>query len=159
MLSNTSPKAVNAIQQQFNRMTCPMPSISGLWNDTSSNPSGTITYSRATYNYAGLNNNTLTLTCTKVHTANGQDYYYGCPTCVGMFVFLGDFISELGDKVGAFFTLVAYILAPINLTVLGQTINNMNTIALGFVVTVYAFCYLSIGVFIYKAVSPFGGIA
>lgn len=154
IVSNTSATSISGIQDQFDRMTCPMPQTSGLWNDT-----GTITYSGATYNYPSVSNQTLTLTCTELHTANSQDYYYGCPlTCAGLFVFMGDYVASLGDKTGAFFTILYFILTPANFNILGFTLADLSGIPLMVIIAIYALCYIAIGAMVYKILSPFSGV-
>lgn len=86
------------------RITCPWPALSGLWNS-----SGVLQYTNGTYNYPNVSNQTLTLTCTDVHTLDGVDYYYGSPAAnaVGALFFLGDVFSSFFDRVAAFFEMIA----------------------------------------------------
>jgi len=155
IINNTSPTAISTIQQQFNRISCPLPSQSGLWNS-----SGTIMYVGGTYNYPNVGNQTLTLTCTYVHTLDGIDYYYGQPAvAIGVFFFVGDYISEiLANKVSAVMEIVFYILTPANFSVFGYTINDLSGIALMIIIGIYAFCYIAIGAMLYKILSPFSGV-
>lgn len=156
VVSNSGATATNNINDQFDRLSCPMPAISGLWNNT-----GTIELSGATYNYPSVSNQTLTLTCTEVHTLDGFDYAYGSPTVAfaGSMFFIGDWISELiVNKLGAFFTILFYILTPANFEVLGFTIADLSGFALMAVIGLYAIAYIFIGVFIYKTISPFAGV-
>lgn len=92
------------------RITCPWPSQSGLWNS-----SGTLMYANATYNYPNVNNQTLTLTCTEVHTPDDVDYYYGTGfdlfgfgvgIPMGAFFYVGDLFSSFFDRVAAFFEMI-----------------------------------------------------
>lgn len=119
--------SLTTINQLTNRIECPFPAISGLWNDTSVVPSGVITYTNATYNWENGGNGTgaqppATLTCTEVHTAQNIDYYYGAsflsPAVVGWAYFIGDWLSELfANKVSALFTLFTTIInAPAEVT-------------------------------------------
>lgn len=154
-ISNQNPTALSGIQTQFNRLTCPFPSSSGLWNNT-----GTLEYTNGTYNYPSVNVRNITLTCTSVHTLNGFDYFYGTGAGVpfaGMVFFIGDLLSELVDKAIAFFTLAGFYLLPINFTILGYTITSMSANAQMAIIGVYGFCYIFIGIGIYKIVSPFSG--
>lgn len=153
MVSNTSATSISNIQTQFNRISCPAPAFSGLWNNT-----GTIEYSGATYNYPNVSNQTLTLTCTSFHTPDGQDYNMGCPACVGWVVFVPDWLGSLADRVQGFFTIVYFILTPANFNILGYTIADLAGIALMFLIGVYAFCYIAIGAMLYKILSPFSGV-
>ena len=156
VVSNSGQTATANIQHQFNRLGCPMPEGSGLWNN-----SGVITRSNFTYNYEAVNQNVLTLTCTDVHTMDGIDYCFGCPSppAVGILVFINDYLSELfGNKGGAIGTIIAYVLTPINFDVMGFTIADLSGLSLMFVIGLYIFAYLPIGIFIYKAIIPFAGV-
>lgn len=156
IVSNSGQTATANIQHQFDRIGCPMPEGSGLWNS-----SGTLQHSNFTYNYPNVNNQTLTLTCTEVHTMDGLDYCFGCPTppAVGVLVFINDYLSELfGNKASAFFTIIAYVLTPINLNIWGFTIGDLSGVSLMLVIGLYIFAYIPIGIMIYKAISPFTGL-
>jgi hypothetical protein len=154
ILGNTSATALTNIEQQFSRLTCPMPSQTGLWN-----ASGVLQYTGATYNYPSVSNMTLTLTCTEIHTTNGVDYLYGSPgVAIGVFFFIGDYISELfANKLAAIFTLIAYVLTPANLSFLGFGIDDITGVALMFVISIYVFAYIFIGAMLYKIITPFAG--
>lgn len=156
IVSNSGATSISNISQQFDRLSCPMPSSSGLWNST-----GTLMYTNGTYNYEAVNINVNTLTCSEVHTLDGFDYFYGSPTLpfAGFGFFIGDWISELiANKLSALFTIIFYILTPANFNILGYTIDDITGFGLMFVITLYAFCYISIGAMIYKIVSPFSGV-
>lgn len=156
IVSNTAPTSISNIQEQFDRISCPMPSNTGLWNNT-----GTLVFANATYNYPNVGNKTLTLTCTEVHTLNDFDYAYGSPTLAfaGFGFYIGDWISELlANKLTAFFTILFYILTPANFNILGYTLADIGGIALMFIITIYAVCYIAIGAMVYKIISPFSGV-
>ena len=167
IVGNASATSITNIQEQFDRMTCPMPASPGLWNS-----SNTLIYANGTYNYPNINNQTLTLTCTEIHTADNIDYYYGIFTIqpffsngtgfsfgvpMGEFIFMGDFLASLGDKIGAFFTILYYILTPANFNILGFTIADLSGIPLMVIIGIYALCYIAIGALLYKIISPFAG--
>lgn len=156
IVSNTGATATDNIQQQFDRLSCPMPSQTGLWNS-----SGVIQYSGATYNYEDVSTPVLTLTCTPIHTTDGVDYLFGSPAvALGVFFYIGDYISELfGNKLVAVFTLIAYILTPANFDILGYTLADITGVALIFIVSLYSFAYIAIGIFLYKTISPFAGLS
>lgn len=158
MVSNSGQTAIGNIQQQFDRISCPMPAFSGLWNDTSTVASGVLNYTGKTYNYPNVSNQTLTLTCTDFHTADGQDYDMGCPACVGWVVFIPDWFASLTDHILGVFTIIAFMLSPINFDVLGYTIDDLSGLSLMFVIGLYIFAYIPIGIFLYKALSPFTGL-
>lgn len=156
IISNTGATATDNIQDQFDRLSCPMPSQTGLWNN-----SGVITYSGATYNYEDVSTPVLTLTCTSVHTLDGVDYLNGQPLApVGALYYVGDYISEIfANKLVAIFTLIGYILTPANFDILGYTLTDITGIALLFIIGLYSFAYIAIGIFLYKSLSPFAGLS
>lgn len=158
IISNTAPTNQDTIEDLFDRITCPMPEAGGLWNS-----SGTIIHGNGTYNWERDGSNGAqppdTLTCTQVHTLQGVDYYYGQPAvAIGVFYFINDYISELlGNKVSAFFELIAFVLSPASLNFLGYTIADLTGVALMVVIGIYLMCYITIGVMIYKFITPFAG--
>lgn len=156
IIGNSGSTAINNITTQFNRLACPMPSQTGLWN-----ASGVIQYSGATYNYPSVSNQTLTLTCTEVHTLDSFDYAYGSPTLsfAGFGFYIGDWISELlANKLSALGTLLYFFVTPANFDILGFTIADLTGIALMTVISLYAICYIFIGAMAYKIISPFSGV-
>lgn len=155
VISNSSPTAISNIQTQFNKISCPLPPASGLWNN-----SGTFTFDNFAYNKRSVSNNTLTLTCSQVRTMHGVDYNYGQPTiAIGVFFYASDYLSELlFNKGGAVATIIGFILTPANFTILGFTINDLTGLALMAVIGIYAVCYIFIGAMIYKMLSPFAGV-
>lgn len=164
IVSNSAPSSIAAIQTQFERFGCPMPSITGLWSQPESNGQGVnatnLQYSGATYNYPNVGNQTLTLTCTEVHTLDSFDYAYGSPTVAfaGTIFFISDWLSELiVNKLAAFFTILFYILTPANLNFLGFTIADLTGVALMAIIGLYILCYIAIGALLYKIISPFAG--
>jgi hypothetical protein len=133
-----------------------MPEYTGLWNS-----SGILQRTGQTYNYPSVSNQTITLTCTSVHTANGFDYCYGCPTVslAGVMFFIGDWISELvGNKLASLFTLLYFFITPANFNIQGFTISDLSGVALMLVIGAYGISYLLIGVLAYKIISPFTGV-
>lgn len=156
IVSNTGATATDNIQDQFDKLSCPMPSQTGLWNS-----SGVIQYEGATYNYPNVGNQTLTLTCTPIHTTDNVDYLYGSPgVAIGVFFYIGDYVSEIfGNKLVAIFTLIAYILTPANFDILGYTLSDVTGVALLFIIALYSFAYIAIGIFLYKTISPFAGLS
>lgn len=111
VFSTTNP-SFTQIQREI---ACPMPSMTGLWNDTRVVPSGILNYTaktgNPTYNYADKDSpdNVITFTCTKVHTVDGFDYLCGAPfgSFCGQLIFVGDTLGEVGHKITAFFALIA----------------------------------------------------
>jgi hypothetical protein len=155
IVSNSGQTGTANIQSLMDRLNCPMPSGTGLWNNTN-----VLTLDGGTYNYPNVSNQTLTLTCTDVHTADNVDYFYGQPAvAIGVFYYANDYLSELFfNKVSAIFTMIGYILAPINFDVWGYTIGDLSGVALMVVIALYVFAYIPIGIIIYKTISPFTGL-
>lgn len=156
IISNTSSTSIGNIQSQLDRIGCPAPETSGLWNS-----SGTIQHSGYTYNYPNVGNKTLTLTCTNVHTLDDHDYCYGCGSLVsfaGGIFYVGDWISEVvGNKGSAVSTLLIFFLTPANFNILGYTINDLIGVPLMVVIVAYAISYIFIGAMLYKILSPWSG--
>lgn len=156
IVGNSGQTAISNITTQFDRLACPMPSQTGLWNNT-----GILMYEGATYNYPDVGNQTLTLTCTEVHTLDGFDYAYGSPTIpfAGFPFFLGDWLSELfANKLSAIGTLIYFFITPANFDIFGYTISDLSGIPLMFVIVIYAISYIGIGAMAYKIISPFSGV-
>lgn len=116
--------ALTEIENLQERIDCPYPALSGLWNDT-----GVITLSNYTYNYEAVNLNTLTLTCTGIHTMDGYDYQFGIFTIqpffsngtgfdfgvpMGWAFYVGDYLSEATvNKLTAYVEMIAlFVNAP-----------------------------------------------
>lgn len=110
----------SGISTQINRINCPMPQASGLWNN-----SGTLMYQNGTYNYPSSGNKMITLTCSQVHTLNGFDYFWGTQNVTiggihiqtgipfaGIIFFVGDWLGEGVDKIIAIVNLIALNLIP-----------------------------------------------
>jgi hypothetical protein len=156
IIGNSSATSIGNIMDQFDRINCPMPESSGLWNNT-----GTIMRTGQTYNYANVSSPVETLTCTDVHTPDTFDYCYGCPSVpfAGYMIYGSDWISELmGNKGGALLTLAYFFLTPANFNILGYTIADIGGIALMGMIALYAICYIFIGLMVYKGLSPFSGV-
>jgi len=159
LVSNTSATGIANIQKQFNRISCPLPVGSGIWNDTTTNPAS-FKFDNFAYNKRSVSNNTLTFTCSEVRTQHGVDYNYGQPAvAIGIFFYVNDYIGELlFNKGGAVATIIGFILTPANFNILGFTLANISGVALMFVIGLYALCYICIGAMVYKILSPFAGV-
>jgi|SRR6185503_8053707 len=166
IISNTGSSSINNISFQFHKITCPLPLSKGvdylngtIIYDTDINGSATDieqekvgTFYKCTQD--SITGNLITTTVIKEYNANCFDVI----PC-GILGYWGDYLSILTEKALAIFTLIAYVLTPINFSILGYTIMDIGAVALIFVIGLYAFCYIVIGVWIYKAVIPHGGIS
>lgn len=133
----------SGIPAEMEKIGCPMPSSSGLWNS-----SGTIMYSNGTYNYEAVGVPVNTLTCSNVHTLDGYDYFYGAPTVpfAGFPLFLGDWLSVAVEKAGAMFAIVGVYL---NATIPVNLITEAPVLAIP-----YGFIFLMEGYGLYMAIHP-----
>lgn len=163
IISNSGQTGTANISNRFEELNCPMPEASGLWSQPASNGLGDnstfLQRNGETYNVPSDTNSTLTLTCTPVHTAAGVNYAFGrgLGVAIGVFYYINDYISEFFFKAGALLQLIAYILSPINFDIMGFTIADLDGISLMVVIGLYIFAYIPIGIFIYKAITPFAG--
>jgi len=173
IISNSSPTGLFNINVQFLKLSCPTPLDNGVDNMLNGTAGLDITYNvdidgNATSNEqeivgtfykcdADFSSNPPT---TSIQTTIKQ-YKAVCFSVIpcGWFGYIGDYISILAEKITAFFTLVSYILTPINFNILGFTIADIGGVGLMLVIGLYIFCYIGIGVFIYKTALPTGGVS
>lgn len=155
IVSNSSITGLVNIEARFNELTCPLPLYDGV-----DYLNGTIVYDtgfgsdyRCTFDPLSAPPGTQISVTAKQYNATSFSAF---PS--GWFVFAADTITEIGIKIGAFFTLITYILTPINFNILGYTIADLSGFALMFVISIYIICYVVIAVFIYKSASPFSGV-
>jgi hypothetical protein len=156
LISNSGTTAITNIENQIAILNCPFPLFNG--NDYLN---GTIIYSASssgTFYVCYKDPLSANPTTIAYYDHNYNDTSFGTlPT--GWLHYIGDTLSVFGGKVVAIFTLISYVLTPINLDILGYTIADIGGVALIFIIGVYAFCYVSIGAWIYKLIVPFGGIS
>jgi hypothetical protein len=132
------------IQDQIDALNCPMPQLQG---SPFPFPDGT-QRTNATYNTRSAGNQTLTLTCTPVHTFKGYDYHYGEPTvAIGIIFFPFDYISEAVHKLVTLFVLIGIGMTPPD-----DIPANVKSLIFLFI---YVPMYVLFGFGIYKGVSPF----
>lgn len=165
-VSNLNPSSSGIISVQNARLACPMPDSAGV-HGSGYDSSGTsiLIHRNGTYNYPNVGNKTLTLKvngiiCSNVHTLDTVDYFYGTGAGVagaGMVFFVGDYFSELIDKVGALLTLFLLYVTPLNFHIFGFGIGDISAMGQMAVYSLYGFCYIGIGGMIYKLIDPFAG--
>lgn len=158
------------MQTAFAHLNCPMPASTGVvGKGVDSNGNSILVYTNGTYNNPWKGNYTFNTLyyhgsiCTNVHTLAGYDYFYGSVGSVsglGMPIFIGDYLSEAGDKLTNFFYMVSVIMNPAQFSITldrPYTLADMNITAQGIIYAIYAFSYVGIGAMIYKIASPFSG--
>lgn len=78
----------------------------------------------------------------------------------GWFMYAGDSIGSFGSKTFATLDLGRTVLAsttPFGFNILGYTLNSLNALGQFFVIFIYTICYIGIGIFLYKSISPWVG--
>jgi hypothetical protein len=166
MISNSSEESQENIQNQMFLMNCPAPSFDGLWNATNVSISGfvVILNDSAGVSYGGEGTvfrcSIATLTPfpafqVQMTNKNYTETTLGFPT--GWFIYAGDFIGASFQRANNLFQLIGLFISPTGFNILGYGLNDLSGIALMFVIAIYAFCYIAIGLLMYKALSPFAG--
>jgi hypothetical protein len=166
IVSNSSEESQERIQNQMFLMNCPLPSFDGRWNSTNVTIEGfsVVLNDTAGVDYGGEGTvfrcQIAPLTPFPAFQVNMSNKNYtettlGFPT--GWFVFAGDFIGASFKKITEMFVLIGFFVTPTNFNILGFTLNDIAGIPLMFVISIYALCYIAIGILIYKVVSPFSG--
>lgn len=157
------------IQIDVMKMQCPLPIYNGIdelyETETGSQIFGNITYS----NVIGNNTEGTFYRCIWDETIEQPSYtiitkQYGvmCFNVIpcGYFAFLSDSISVAGEKLLAFLSLVSSFfvsaLNPFEFEILDTGLADLPTWGQAFVVGIFIFAYVGIGVGIYKIVNPFG---
>ena len=75
----------------------------------------------------------------------------------GWFMFAGDTIGSFASKTFATLDLGRTVLTastPFGFNILGYTLQSVNALGQFFIVCIYMVCYIGIGIFLYKSVSP-----
>lgn len=162
LISNSSTTGLANINSQFLRLACPFPLNSAVATNVNSN-GVSVTYnvthdtSSSDYHVTVFHcaEDTPTSVTTTVYTTANNWFNIG----LGYLFYLSETVSNLFIKLLAVFTLLSYVLTPINFNILGHTITEIGGLALMFVIALYIFCYIGIGVFLYKAILPTGGVS
>lgn len=167
IINNSSSIGIENTEFQMFLMNCPYPIFDGI--ATNATISGfsvdyDITYGNGTDNQGSFficfnANEGLELPIAESVSIVIKDYGATAFDFIpyGWLGYVADWFSSAFQKGGAFFTLVSYIVTPANFNVLGFTLEDLGGIGLLFVVFLYALCYISVGAWVYKTISPFGG--
>lgn len=168
VVSNSGETSVRNIEGQLFIANCPAPIFEGIVTDL--NIDGFAVIYNVTHN-RDINGNVTAndqdkvgteFECTfvndqfQVSTATRQ---YGATLFdfipYGWFGYVADWLSQQLSKVGALFTLIAFVVAPANFNVLGFSLDDLNGLSVMIIVGLYVFAYIPIVLFAYKALSPF----
>jgi hypothetical protein len=168
-ISNSSSTGLEKIEIQILKLACPLP-LNGAVAENATASGTKISYDIA-YDTSSSDYHVTVFTCvdgnegldlpsapqvnTIVYTTANNWFNIG----LGYLFYISEVISNIVQKILAVFTLMSYILTPINFNILGYTIEDIGGLALMFVIGVYIFCYIGIGVFLYKTILPTGGVS
>ena len=167
MVSNASEESQENIQNQMFLMNCPLPSFDGEWNSTNVTIVGFVVILNDTagvdYGGDGAVFRCIIAPLTpfpafQVDITNkpyNSENSFGIPT--GWYSYTADFLGSLFQRINQLFTLIGFFITPTNFNILGFTLDDLSGIALLMVIAMYSLCYIAIGVWLYKTVSPFGG--
>lgn len=153
IVSNSGATSSANMQDQIFFMNCPFPIYDGIASLTDIDDFS-VSYTVAYGN--GTSNDGTFFECTvdgsHLKGANtiikeyGATFFDTIP--YGWLGYIADYISVGLQHLQAFFTLVAFMITPVNFDVLGYTIADLSGIALMFVIGIYIFCYVGIGAFL-----------
>lgn len=176
IVSNTGEDAINNIENQMYLLNCPLPIYEGVvLNNTDITIEG----------FAVVYNITHNVDINGFTTGNDQDKagtkficsidelspapfgvletprQYGITLFgfipYGQLGFVSDWLGTSFGRLQAGFTLISFFVTPANFNILGYGLGDIGGVALMFVIGIYAMCYIFIGLWIYKTVSPFSG--
>lgn len=147
-VSNSGTESTANIQDQIYLNNCPMPIYDGVATITDVNDFG-VTYTLVNGN--GTSNEGTYFECSVTAHLNGANTIikeYGATLFstipYGWLGYIADYITSGFQHLQAFFTMVVYLLTPVNIDVFGYTISDINGLALVFVIGIYIFAYVGI---------------
>lgn len=164
IVSNTGTTSADNVEDQMFLMGCPMPLWSTFPNNTSIEGFA-VTYD--TIRNDTFANNIYVFDCFIDPVSDNRGLTVTAYlSSSGFFANFSNLFATLGFLYFAFqtafanaiamFTLITFYLTPINFDILGFTIADIGGQGLALVVFIYAICYISIGLMIYKLVNPLG---
>ena len=171
VISNTSSIGQDNIEFQMFLMNCPYPVYNALpMLDVDPIDGFTVIY---TMNYSIAHVNKVSvfecfdsnagLPLPRAPTVNlivyepTESFFTAFDNAFAWIGYIYNLFTALFQKATALLTLVGYIVTPINFNILGYGISDISGTGLLFIIFLYAFCYISIGVWLYKVIMPFGG--
>lgn len=175
LVSNSGEQSIENIEEQLFIFNCPSPLANQLINST--HPSVTIEGFTLKYNTRAQPDGAV------IYDTNGTGTFFVCGIDelspgngftisleareygttafgvipIGYFGYILDTVSNGVSRLVAMFTLVSFVLTPVNFSILGYTLADLTGLAVMTVVGLYALSYTFIGIFLYKAISPFAG--
>lgn len=166
IVSNSSSDSLDNIEEQIFLINCPMPIFNGI-AILNSIDGYSVNY---TVSYNVLNGTSTEGTkficsidsITQAFTASTSIEPYGASLFdtipFGWLGYLADFMTSIFQTLQAVFTLISFFVTPTNFNILGFTLNDLSGIPLFSIIALYALCYISIGLMLYKLISPFSGV-
>ena len=159
VISNSGHTSAENFQDQMYLMNCPLPIYDGVAtlqsvDDFSLNY--TVAYgSGASSGGVAQNFNGTYFECSVTNHLNGGNTIikeYGATTLFGTIPYgylgyIADWITAQFQHIQAFFTMVAFLLTPVNFDVFGYTISDLSGVALMVVIGVYILAYIGIAIF------------
>lgn len=154
LISNSGTDSTLNIQDQIYLMNCPFPVSNAIATDVGLNDFG-ISYN-LDYGSSVLNNTGTFFQCTvtaphlKGVSTTIKEYGATLFSVIpyGWFGFAEDYISVGLGHLGNFFTIVSYMVTPVNFSLMGYTISNVGGMALLIIIGIYVFAYIGIGAFL-----------
>lgn len=71
--------------------------------------------------------------------------------------YLMNVIYNVFQKLQSIFSILSFIITPANFSIVGYSLADISGIGLGFVILIYALCYIFIGTWLYVTFMPFKG--
>jgi|SRR6185503_751792 len=168
VVSNTSEDSQERIQNQMFLINCPLPSYDGQYNATNVTIDGFAVILNTSSTEVSFGGEGTVFRCLitpltpfpafQVIMTNKdyQEVTLGFPS--GWFKFAGDFLGATFQQLNNIFQLIGFFVTPSNFSIFGFTLDDLGGTALALVISLYALCYVSIGILIYKVASPFAGV-
>ena len=166
IVSNSSSDSLDNIEEQIFLMNCPMPIFNGIAtlnsidgyavNYTISYPTLNGTSTEGTKFICTIDSITQNFSASTSIEPYGATLFDFIP--FGWLGYLADVLTAMFQSVQAVFTLIAFFMTPTNFNILGFTLADLSGIPLFSIIALYALCYVSIGVMLYKMLSPFAGV-
>lgn len=164
LVSNSGEQSIDNIEEQMYLLNCPDPIYDGVAtlqtiegfrvNYTTS--FGNTTEGDGTFFICSIDDITGNFQASTVIKPYGSASFFDVIP-IGWLGYVSDWISNQLQKVQAFFTLLTFVLIPVNFSILGYTLADLSGVALMVVIALYAFAYIFIGAWLYKTISPFAG--
>jgi len=147
-VSNSGTESSANIQDQVFLSNCPMPIFDGVATLTDIGDFG-VTYTVVNGN--GTSDDGTYFECSvtaHLNNANTIIKPYGATLFsaipYGWLGYVADYMSAGLQHLQAWFTMITYLLTPVNIDVFGYTISDLSGLALAFVIGIYIFAYVGI---------------